>query len=752
MAHGLAEDFRKHDTPDGKVMSVLGNQFLRFTAFIERVVLSKIRIPGDREHEIVLNRIIFCIIFGGVLYSDVLSTPSGTLPFVDKLKDLHFYYSALGALILIHLVASRKVAVWRRVSGIIIDVVALTMGMLFGGEYTTVAYILFLWVILGNGFRFGNNYLYFAVSLTLVGFTYAVTKNSFWNQHFYLDLGLFVGLIVLPAYASSLIKKMSDALNKAELANVAKGMFIASVSHELRTPLTSIIGLGELLQGTPLTSEQDGMVRTIGTSGRSLLRLINSILNIAKAEANLQEVTIEKIDLYQLLSDIRAMLAVQAQSKETQLVFEIGASTPKFILGNLRHLEEILINLVGNAVKFTVRGSVRVLIDSKPAANGKLCLRCNIYDTGIGIAPDKQAKIFERFTQADETIIDQFGGSGLGLAITKQLVELYDGKLGVNSAIGQGSHFWFEIDVTSVRDDQDISLDLPQPSTQMLFPDGLIEKAPSRPLSILVAEDNITNQKIISKILTLAGHTVTAVDDGEKALDTLLTEEFDIALMDINMPMMNGLEATRLYHFSNEGHEHTPIIALTADASEQTRRRCLDAGIRAFCTKPIETDRLIAIISQVANTYSSKKSRANPKAAQQNSIKVRESNAFDLDVLANLTRLGGAEFCDEILSEFLNESEALANSIKEAALSSDIHAFHSNCHSLQSCAGSVGAMGLVALMINWQLLDATGLKKSGVQVAKSLNSELNSVRAALFNRIEPEISHVPQTIPFRARA
>ena len=720
--------------------------------WIDREIVSRVRIAGDREHEIVLNRLSFCIVFGIFFYLiDAFNWISDS-GIITNLRIGHLVYTAIAFSILAGIYFHRKTSPLRRSLGIILDVSTISIGLSIGGEHFAIGYILLLWTIFGNGFRFGNRYLFGAVALSLTGMTISVIVNPFWGSHPYLDLCLYAGLFMLPAYASNLIKKISSALNKAEQANAAKGMFIASVSHELRTPLTSIIGLGELLQGTPLTSEQDGMVRTIGTSSRSLLRLINSILNIAKAEENPQDVTIEKVDLFQLLSNIRAMLAVQAQSKETQLVFEIGASTPKFILGNLRHLEEILINMVGNAVKFTVRGSVRVLIDSKPAANGKLCLRCNIYDTGIGIAPDKQAKIFERFTQADETIIDQFGGSGLGLAITKQLVELYDGKLGVNSAIGQGSHFWFEIDVTSVRDDQDIALDLPLPSTQMLFPDGLIEKAPSRPLSILVAEDNITNQKIISKILTLAGHTVTAVDDGEKALDTLLTEEFDIALMDINMPMMNGLEATRLYHFSNEGHEHTPIIALTADASEQTRRRCLDAGIRAFCTKPIETDRLIAIISQVANTYSSKKSRANSKAAQQTPAKVRESDAFDLGVLANLTRLGGTEFCDEILSEFLNESEALANSIKEAALSSDVNAFHSNCHSLQSCAGSVGAMGIVALMINWQLLDAAGLKKSGVEVAKSLNSELNSVRAALFNRIEPETPHVSQTIPFRASA
>ncbi len=735
-------------------MSVFEKQIVRLKAYFQSALLSKIRIQGDREHEIVLNRSLFCLIFGVLLYSGAFATEIVTPSLLENLKSIHFYYSTAGLLLLAHLIYSRQIAVWRRLAGIVIDVAALTLGMACGGEFTSVAYTLFLWVILGNGFRFGNNYLYFAVALTLAGFSYAVSHNPFWSTHPYLAFGLFVGLVMLPAYASSLIKKMSNALNKAEQANKAKGMFIASVSHELRTPLTSIIGLGELLQGTSLTSEQDGMVRTISSSGRSLLRLINSILNIAKAEANVQEVSIEKIDFFQLLSDIRAMLYVQAQSKETQLVVEINPNTPKFILGNLRHLEEILINLIGNAVKFTVRGSVRVLIDSKPATGGKVVLCCNIYDTGIGIAPDKQTKIFEHFTQADETIIDQFGGSGLGLAITKQLVDLYDGKIGVNSALGQGSHFWFEIEVTPVSEAQQLALQTPSsdPATRMLFPDGVVESVPSRALSILVAEDNITNQKIISKILTLAGHVVVAVDDGEKALDTLLSNSFDIALMDINMPIMNGLEATRLYHFSNEGNEHTPIIALTADASEQTRRRCLDAGIKAFCTKPIETDRLIAIISQVANTYSSHKPMQAARPAAQPAAIPNDQPALDLDTLANLTRLGGTDFCNDIISEFLVESDALANTIKDAVLSLDIAAFHSSCHALQSCSGSVGALRAVALLIKWQELDATDLKKSGAQISKALSAEFDAIRSILFNRTDGEMRTAANEAPLRARA
>lgn len=729
-------------------MSILGDKLLHIRAFVEDVILSKVRIEGDREHEILLNRMVFCAIFSLLLYFGNWHNNNETNEIVLNLKTIHLCYSLAGAALLAHLIVTKRISPWRRVIGIIVDVTVISSGMSLGGEFTAVGYTLFLWVVFGNGFRFGTNYLYFAAGLTLAGFSVAILRNPFWNEHVYLDIGLYCGLIMLPAYAARLIKKISDALQKAEEANRAKGLFIASVSHELRTPLTSIIGLGELLQSTSLTSEQDNMVRTISSAGRSLLRMINSILNIAKAEESQRTISTEKIDLFQLLSDIRAMLSVQAQSKETQLVFEINPSTPQYILGNLRHLEEILINLVGNAVKFTLRGSVRVLMEATPAQNGKFVLRCNIYDTGIGIAPDKQEKIFERFTQADETIIDQFGGSGLGLAITKQLVELYGGKIGVNSALGQGSHFWFEMDVMSVTAEQ--TVEPKEPSTQMIFPDGLIEQAPAQAYKILVAEDNLTNQKIITKILTLAGHNVTAVDDGEKALDALLGEQFDIALMDINMPVMNGLEATRLYHFSDTGHDHTPIIALTADASEQTRRRCLDAGIRAFCTKPIETDRLLAIISQVANTYSLMRPSTKTKAANKPVFNFdARKPAIDPEFLANLTRLGGVEFCNDIVSDFLNESDALANSIKDAVSKNDLAAFHDTCHALQSCSGNVGAVSTVDLLIKLQQIDAESLKKSGPKILKSLSAELDAVRNVLFNRVDDTQT---QPAPLQAKA
>eukprot|EP01037_Dinobryon_pediforme_P015349 gene15349-15496_t len=515
--------------------------------------------------------------------------------------------------------------------------------MTIGGEYTTIGYTLYLWVIFGNGLRFGNAYLLFAMVASLMGGAYVASVNPFWNAHPFLVGGLFSGLIMLPLYAFRL----------------------------------------------------DNMVRTISSAGRSLLRMINSILNIAKAEDQHRGVLSEKIDIYQLLSDIRAMLSVQAMAKETRLVVEINPSMPQFIQGNFRHLEEILLNLIGNAVKFTTRGSVRVLINAQPVAEGRLRLRCDIYDTGIGIAEEHQIRIFQRFTQANDSILTQFGGSGLGLAIARQLVELYNGTIGVNSALDQGSHFWFEIDVATVQDGLARMDQLP--STEILYPDVVQHVPAKQALRILVAEDNITNQKIISKILALAGHDVKAVDNGEQALDALLYDSFDVALMDINMPVMSGLEATQLYHFAVVGDSQIPIIALTADTSEQTRQNCLQAGIKAFCTKPIDTDHLLTILQQVVQTYPVQKNTHAPRPERNRAVSATAQKVyFDPAPLANLTRLGGEDFCDEIITEFLSESGALAHSIQQAINKNNVSEFHSCCHALQSCAGNIGALHLTS--------------------------------------------------------
>jgi len=234
---------------------------------------------------------IFGLGFHGVMFYDNIADST----VIKVLQKAHLYYSTAAILLFVHLYIWKSPSPLRKIVGIFVDVAAITSGLAIGGEYFTIGYVLYLWVIFGNGLRFGNNYLLLAMSASLMGGAYAVSVNPFWSSHPFLVGGLLGGLIMLPLYAFRLVKKLSAALAAAEEANRAKSMFIASVSHELRTPLTSIIGLGELLQNTSLTSDQDNMVRTISSAGRSLLRMINSILNIAKTEDSHVGVLSEKL-------------------------------------------------------------------------------------------------------------------------------------------------------------------------------------------------------------------------------------------------------------------------------------------------------------------------------------------------------------------------------------------------------------------------------------------------------------------------
>jgi two-component system, sensor histidine kinase RpfC len=326
-----------------------------------------------------------------------------------------------------------------------------------GGIGTGFFYPFYLWTVFGNGFRFGVPYLYAAMIMANAGFLAVLYTTGTWRQYPGLSIALFACLIMLPLYAAKLIRKLSEAKRHAEEANRAKSAFLASVSHEVRTPLNAIIGLGDLLHDQLRNPERRHMVSTIVNSGRSLLTLIKSILDFSRIEAGRMPSKVVQTDLYVAIGQLKAMLAAQAMSQALTLGVHITARTPAHILADYRHIEQILINLAANAIKFTEKGFVVVTVDAIQQQGERIRLRFEISDTGIGIPADAQDRIFESFVQADATIIDRYGGTGLGLAISKQLVNLLNGRMGLESAVGKGSTFWFEVDVTSISADDERS-------------------------------------------------------------------------------------------------------------------------------------------------------------------------------------------------------------------------------------------------------------------------------------------------------
>ncbi len=393
------------------------------------------------------NRLIFATIIVIVL---LLNPESGDL---GPALDVMALYIALAVTLLGHIILAPGVSPLRRLFALLLDCGFLSWQLHLGGEVASLFFPIYLWVIFGNGFRFGLTSLAIAIPVATASFGIVVLTTPFWSDQWHLSAGLLVGLVILPAYSGTLIRKLSKATRTAEDASQAKSLFLASVSHELRTPLTAIVGMTGLLRGSSLVPEQREMVETIDVASRSLLSLINGLLDLSRIEAGRMPVSSGEFDLVQLLIDARRL--VESQVRERGLSFDIHVTprTPLRLNGSRQHLHEILVNLVGNAVKFTRDGGVTIGVDALPDEDGVLQLLIDVNDTGIGIAVSEQERIFEDFTQANPSIMNRFGGTGLGLAITRRLVDLLGGSISVKSKLGEGSTFSCKVPVTMPLDE-----------------------------------------------------------------------------------------------------------------------------------------------------------------------------------------------------------------------------------------------------------------------------------------------------------
>jgi two-component system sensor histidine kinase RpfC len=394
----------------------------------------------DTEHEQGILRLIISSLVFLYLLPDAL-TKHDILPLY--VMGIHL---VLALLIFLRIAYSTIVSPARRVFAQFADVAAISWYMAVFGESAAPLFLLYIWVTLGSGFRFGSRYLVSELAMSVLGFGIALYVNDFWRQHTSLGVGLLLGMFAVSMYVLSLVRRMFDALARAEAANLAKRRFISMVSHELRTPLNAIIGMADLLRDTSLNREQADMLQTLRSSSRVMLGLVEDVLDFSKIEAG--KVVVEKtdFDLHALVNSTCRIVSAQAAAKGVDFVVSIMPEVPPAVRGDPHHLRQVIINLAGNAVKFTERGSVTVHVSVQAETDAMVRLKFSIRDTGIGIAADAQSKIFESFAQADESTTRRFGGTGLGTTIAKQLVGLMGGRIGVESAIGLGSTFWLEVD------------------------------------------------------------------------------------------------------------------------------------------------------------------------------------------------------------------------------------------------------------------------------------------------------------------
>ncbi|MDO9512247.1 MAG: response regulator [Bacteroidales bacterium] len=377
-------------------------------------------------------------------------------------------------------------------------------------------------------------------------------------------------------------EQLHIAKEKAEAATRAKSIFLANMSHEIRTPMNGIIGMGDLLSQTALTEEQKDYLDTIIISSNSLLGIINDILDFSKIESNQVELENIPFKLNEPLTELIKLLSVKATENKVEMVLDIDESIPLGLKGDPTRLKQILLNLMSNALKFTFEGKVILEVNALVMTEGSVKLRFAVTDSGIGISKEGQNKLFKSFSQADSSTTRKYGGTGLGLAISKSLCEMMDGEIGVDSELGKGSTFWF----TAVFERFTESKNAVEKNTELF-------KKPTKSLNILLAEDNVINQKVAMVTLQKLGHKVQLAKNGLEAVELFTMDKFDSILMDIQMPEMDGYDATiKIRDLEKTKGGHIRIIAMTANSFEEDRERCFAVGMDSYISKPFKTEDL----------------------------------------------------------------------------------------------------------------------------------------------------------------